>query len=152
MRCPNALHAGMAEADRPCQLARRPMRARRRLLVKRDMNHALDRRRIERLLAARPACVAPQTFDTTFNIAIAPAIGRAFGLASRLNNLRDAGAVSHQDNPRPPNQLLRRVAARHQAFQFRPILGRQLDPRFSRHAPDSHQCESGGILLLVPER
>ncbi len=83
MRGPDALHAGMAEACRPCQLARRPMRARRRLLVKRHINHALDRRCTQRLLAARSACIAPQTFDPTFNIVIAPAIGRAFGLASR---------------------------------------------------------------------
>ena len=30
----------------------------------------------------------------------------------------------HQHDPRPPNQLLRRVAARHPAVQRRPILGR----------------------------
>jgi len=134
------------------QLARRPVRTPRRLLVKRHLNHALDCRRIQRLLAARPACIAPQTFDSSFNIAITPAIRRAFGLASRMNNFRDAGAVRpHQNNPSPPNQLLGRVATRHPAFQFRPILGRKLDTRFNRHAPDSHQRESRGILLLVPE-
>ena len=57
-------------------------------------------------------------------VVIVPAIGGSLGLAGRPNDRPNAGPLRpHQDDPCPPNQLLRRVAARHPAFRRRPILG-----------------------------
>jgi hypothetical protein len=69
----------MAQAHRPCQRAPRPVRADRRLLVKRHLDHTLDGRRIQGLLPAGPAGIASQAFDPAFEVTITPAIGRPLG-------------------------------------------------------------------------
>ena len=125
MRRQDALHARMAEADRLGELARRPMRASRRLLVERHVDNPLDRRRRQRRLASGTRGVAFEPRRAEREIAIAPAIGGSLGRAGRPSDRRHPGPLRpHQNDPRPPNQLLRRVAARHPPFQPRPILGR----------------------------
>jgi len=101
------------------------MRAGRRLLVQRHVDDALDRRRRQRRLAAGTGGVALETCRAARNVALAPSINGSFGLADRTNSRRDPGSLRPQQNdPRPPNQLLRRIPARHPAFQPRPILSR----------------------------
>ena len=128
VRLPDALHARMAEADRLGELPRRPVRAARRLLMERHVDHALNRRRVQRRLAAGTGGVALEPGDAERKIALAPPADGSVGFAGRLNRRRHAGPLRpHQNDPRPPHQLLRRVPARHPALKPRPILGRQLD-------------------------
>ena len=101
------------------------MRGGRRLLLERHGDHTLDRRRVQRRLAARTRGVAFETRRAAGKIAITPAIGGPLGLAGGPNDRRHSGALRpKQNDPCAPNQLLRRVAARNPAFQPRLILGR----------------------------
>ena len=122
---PDTLHAGVAEPDRLGERTRRPMRGRRPRLVQRYVDNPGNHRGTQRLLPAGPARIALQPRDAALDVAVPPAIGRLLGLTQRTHNRRHAGAIGpHQNNPSPPNQLLRRVPARHPAGQLHPICRR----------------------------
>jgi len=56
-------------------------------------------------------------------IALAPSIDSSLGLAGRPKGRRHTRPLRQcQNDPRPPNQLLRRVPARHPALKEHPIL------------------------------
>src|SRR5271166_2913451 len=88
----------------------------RRLFVERHVDDALDRRGVQRGLAPRSGGVPFEPGDAARQIAIPPTISGSLGLASRPNDLRNAGSLRpQQHDPRPPNQFLWRVPARHPA-------------------------------------
>ncbi len=122
VRRPDALHAGVAESYGLGELACRPMRPRRRLLVQRHRDHPRNHRCRQRLLATRPGRIAFQPGDAAGKVVVAPAVGGPLGLTQRPHNRRDpVSCRPHQDDPRAPDPLLGRVPVRHPTLQPRPI-------------------------------
>ncbi len=101
----------------------------------------------QRWQAWRPGLVTQQASNTLGHEPLLPAPDSSFaGAAAQHNPHRAVALGGQQNNPRPPDMLLRAVPVRDHRFQFGAILGgnSKCDP--IAHPQDLHTQGMGGIL------
>src|SRR5271166_1892947 len=119
----------------------------RRLLVGQD-NDTIDGRGRQGRDARGPGLVAGEPLDPLLHEALLPAPDHGFALADSARDGGRARAVSGQNNdPRPPDVLLRAVAIPDDRLQASPIRRRDFDDYSLAHAPQSHNLRPGETLI-----
>src|SRR5437762_9827314 len=93
VRRPDPLDARVAEAGRPAEHARRPMRRRRRFLMQGHVDHPGNLRRGQWLLAPGPRRVPLQPLDAAADVPLSPAVDGLLALAGRAKDRLDPSPV-----------------------------------------------------------
>jgi len=123
---PDPLNAAVGDPYRLCETAHAPMRFIRRFLVQRHMHHLIDllgRQWLDPRWAGR---VPQQPVHPLRYIAAAPPADREQALAH--GRLRHQPFGGQQNDPRPPDHLLRRVSVADQPLQSLTISCTDLNP------------------------
>src|SRR5271166_1830515 len=119
----------------------------RRLLVGQD-NDTIDGRGRQGRDARGPGLVAGEPLDPHMHEALLPAPDHGFALADSAPDAGRALAVSGQnDDPRPPDVLLRAAAMPDDRLQASPIRRRDFDDYSLAHVPQSHKRRLGKTLI-----
>ena len=136
---PDASHRRGADPNRLGHRRRGPMgRLMRRRLISQG-NDAIDGLGRQRRNARGSGLVAGEPLDPLMHKALLPAPDHGFALADRAGNGGRARAVGRQNNdPCPPDVLLRTVAIPDDRLQASPIRRRDLDSNSLAHAAQSH--------------
>jgi hypothetical protein len=111
--------------------------SRARRLGRGQLDHAVDHGLRQRRDARGPGLVAQQAGHALADEPLLPAPDARLALAGPPHDLGGAVAVRRgQDDPRPPDVLLRAVPVRHDRLQTGTVLGGQLDLDPSAHPRD----------------
>src|SRR5271165_7460786 len=107
-------------------------------------NNTIDGRRRQGRDPRRPGLVTGESLDPLMHEPLLPAPHHGFALADRAADGSGAGAVSPQNNnPRPPNVLLRAVAIPDDRLQASSIRRSDLDDYSLAHVLQSHSQRYG---------
>ena len=135
VRAPDPLYAAVGNVHRRRHTAHAPMGRFRRALVQRHVHHLLDLPRRQRLDARRAGCVFKQPLHPLGHIATTPAADREYALACRgCNRTRRQPIRGQQDDPCPPDRLLRRIPVTDQPLQSFAISYAERNPRDLSHS------------------
>ena len=129
VRPPDALHRADAEPAGRGHRRRRPVgHLAGRRLVERARHHRLDHGLGQRRNACRPGLVVHQTVHAVRHEAFLPAPDAGLRHPGPAHHRGGAAAVcGRQDDPRPPDVLLRAVAVRHDRLEPSTIGGAHVD-------------------------
>jgi hypothetical protein len=147
---PDALHRADADRRGIGHGGGGPVRRLAGWVILRQRDDPFDDLTPERRHARGPRLVAEQPVDTGRHEPLLPAPDRCLALAGSAHDLDRAVALGgQQDDPSPPDMLLRAVPIRHDRFQASTVGGAQIDGYSMTHAPDSHASAGSGIHLRI---
>ena len=134
MLVPDLLDAGLAQANRPGQAARAPVRGVGRHRALRALHHRAHLVRPDRRRPAGAWPVAQQAIHAFGDEPVPPPPHRALGFADLTHDRHRANTRGRQQhNPRPPHVFLLHTRGGDEGFQTRPRLRRHSDLRFLFH-------------------
>jgi hypothetical protein len=146
MRPPNALHRTDADAGRLCHRRRSPVRCLAGRIASRERDNALDHRGRQRWLAGAARLVAQEPVHTLQHETLLPAPHAGLILAGlALDAGRPDPVGGQQNDPCPPNVLLRAVAIRDDRLETDTVVGINGDGDSLAHPAASHIRRAAGI-------
>jgi len=135
LRREDALYRAQRDADRLGHRPAGPVSRLARRFRALQHNHSVYRRGRKRRLARRTGLVAQQTVYVFLEEPKLPAPHRRAADTRAAGDLGDAHPLCRvQDDPSPPDIILRAVLVRDNGFQARAVGGRQKDANFLGHA------------------
>src|SRR5258708_38879460 len=118
MRLPDSLHRADADTDSLGHRRRGPVRHLAGRIALGERDDALDHRGRQRRLSGRARLIAQEPADAFEHEALLPAPHTGFALACLAPDpTRPDTGAGQQDDPGPPNTLLRTLAVRHKRLQ-----------------------------------
>src|SRR5450432_2494431 len=146
MRPPDSLHRADADADSLGHRRRGPVRRLAGWIALGERDDALDQRGRQRRFTGRARLIAQEPVDAFEHEALLPAPHTGFVLAClALDPARPDTGAGQQDDPGPPNMLLRTIAVSHNRLETSTIGGINGESDSCAHPADSHTQRAAGI-------
>src|SRR3974390_3300342 len=148
---PNALHAGVTDADLLSHHSHAPVRGMDRTLLDGFFDNLALESLADRLLAGRFAASFDQAGDTSFDKILLPAPNSCLGHPDCALDGHNAHSVSrHQHNPRPFCDLLGDIAIPDYLLKLGAVLCAKSEFRLLRaHTPSESYSRQLGIQMFV---
>ena len=147
VRRPDALHRAQRYAARRRHRPAGPVRRRAGRIAERQRDHPIDHGRRQGRQPGLAGLVAQQAGHAFAHEPLLPAPHAGLGHLGPAHGLRRAAALCRrQDDPRPPDVLLRTVPTRHDPLQSVTVRGAHLDADPFAHAAACHASHHKGIL------
>ena len=147
VRGPDPLHRPQGDADGRRHRAAGPVRGLPGRIAQGELDHAVDDGGRQRRQPGLPGLVTQQPVDAGVPEPPLPAPDAGLGHARPAHDLGRAATLARgQDDPRPPDMLLRAVAIRYDPLQPGTVRSTHLDTDARAHAAACHDQIPMGIL------